>query len=411
MRFVLLDRHNVRKGGRAAVVLALACCSGCFFFDSRWGERENAQRHRAERLTPELEGASTVTAGGAVGRARSLRVRVYATPAYRARTLQWSQRVRQSMDGPNAMLAEVGIRLVVVDAQDWEPTGNEDSLQGLLDELQAHDDADDVDWVLGLVGSVPRLTESFHDLGLAPFLGKHFVMRGANDQERRQIEEAFDELDESERERLYEQRATHKFSSLFLHELGHTLGSPHVRKPDRLMFPNYSTDMLGFDPETIELLKLGVKARFDAQTAQEQAFAINAIVQYLKIHRDTWQDSDGAISAAERALQSVTTAQLEHAAATQPTPSRAPAPTAPPTAAPNVPPDAQADYTSAKQAVADGNFEAAWAIVTPLAATHATNYAIAELVCDLANRRRLPFSEIERHCAPMMTLAAQGSAH
>lgn len=386
--------------------LALAATSGisgCFFFNSEWGAEERAQRNRAARITPELERAAPPTSATV----RTLRLRVYATPSYRGRTLQWSQRVHQSMEGPNASLAELGIRIVVVDTQDWQPSGSEDELPKLLSELQAHDDADDVDWVLGLVGSVPRLTESFHDLGLAPFLGKHFVIRAANDQERQRIEEAFDELDEAERDRLYEQRAAHKFSALFLHELGHTLGSPHGRKTDRLMYPNYSTDMLGFDPETIAVMRLGLNARLATQAPRDQTFAMNAIVQHLKETRDTWLDPEGAIAAAEHALQQLSSPQ--HAATTA-TAVQQEATNAAENSDDNVPADAQDDFTRAKVAVSEGRLDDAWPIITALAANHQDTYAFAELLCDLANRRRLPFREVEKHCASMMNMAAQGRA-
>jgi hypothetical protein len=177
------------------------------------------------------------------------------------------------------------------------------------------------------------------------------------------------------------------------------------------MFPSYSTDMLGFDPETIELLKLGLKARFEAATEHDQVFAVNAIVQYLKLHRDSWQEPDDAIASAERALSTVTAADQQHAVSSAPATTRASPSTASTTTPANVPAAAQPDFARAKQAVTAGHLDEAWSVATTLARAHPQNYAIAELLCDLANRRRLPFSEIETHCTAMMTLAAQGAAH
>ena len=54
-----------------------------------------------------------------------------------------------------------------------------------------------VDFVLGLVGSLPRVEFSFHQLGMAGLLGKHLVVRAMNDDaEFKYIQHQLDELDE-----------------------------------------------------------------------------------------------------------------------------------------------------------------------------------------------------------------------
>lgn len=370
---------------------------GCFFFNSEWGQREDAERRRAQRATPQLAREARPTAVTT----RTVRLRVYATVAYRARTLQWTQRIRQAMDDVNALLSDVGLRVVIVDTQEWDPQVSEDQLDPVLTALRAHDPADDVDWVVGLVGSVPRLTQSFHDLGWAPYFSKHFVVRGANDQERQQIEEAFSRLDEAERDRLYAQRAAHKLSALFAHELAHTLGAPHVRSEDRVMFPNYSIDVLGFDAPTVALLKLSLALRFDAVGAEQQRATLRAIRDHLKAHLDHWREPEAPIAAVESMLASMT----ERVAATS---VQAAAPSTPVHVA-GLPDAARADFARAQQARAAASYDDAWVITTDLIARFPDVYPIAELHCDIANRRRLSFEEIERTCEPMMRLATQGA--
>ncbi len=381
----------------------LGLTSGCFFFSSEWGKREEAQRHRAERLTPELQRSQALAP--ATGQ-RVLTIRAYATEAYRARTLGWSQRIRQAMDEINPMLTELGIRVIVKDTQEWVPRTREDDLLALLDELTVHDAASDVDWVVGLVGSVPRLTESFHDLGYAPVLGRHFVIRAANNLERQQIDEAFDELDESERSRLYERRAVHRFASLFLHELAHTLGAPHVRKPEELMFPSYSADMLGFGPPTIGLLKLGLAERFQDDTQRRQGFALNAMLQHLKTHRDQWADGDELITRIEQLLAAQTAPAQTTPTATATRPSADPGHTgsASNTVPTSVPVAARDDFARAHTALEAQRMDEAWSLVT----AYPQNYPIAELLCSVSIRRGLAGDALQQRCQPMMDMATRG---
>ena len=73
---------------------------------------------------------------------------------------------------------------------------------------------------------------SFHDLGCARVLGRHFVLRGMTSiAELQDFNRLFPKLDNDEREALYGRRKTHKELSIFLHEWAHTLGALHVQDP------------------------------------------------------------------------------------------------------------------------------------------------------------------------------------
>lgn len=381
---------------RIVCVAMLALASGCFFYSSAASNREEGQRTRAAQLAPELDQARPTATDESQ---RVLTIRAYATEAFRARTLHWTQRVRDAMDDINPMLTELGVRVVVKDAQPWKPTSSEDNLPALLRELEAHDAASDVDWVVGFVGSVPRLTDSFHDLGLAGYFSKHFVMRAANNQERHQIDEAFDALDEEERTRLYERRAAHRFASLFLHELAHTLGAPHTRNPEELMHPSYTTEVLGFGAPTMELLKLGLAARAE-DDPRRLGDARNAILQFLKDHRALWSDGDELIARLEQSMTggAASAPVASTAAAAQ---RGGPGPIA------AVPETARADFARAHAALDDGRLDDALSIALPLAQAHPDSYPIAELLCSASMRRGLTARLVQERCQRMMELASQ----
>jgi hypothetical protein len=205
------------------VIATLAC------YDSRWGDAKRAQQSASRASTPSQIHAST---GGehAPAKATTFRVRVFASPAYGAQMVDWQRQARDLVDDANEIVEpSLGAHLAIDRLDGWEPSDEED-LQKTLDALCQAEGGEGVDWVLGLVGGLPRTTVSFHDVGRATVLGRHMVMRApARQGEHDAIEKAFDELSEEERARLRRDRKRHRALAVFLHELGHTLGAPHER--------------------------------------------------------------------------------------------------------------------------------------------------------------------------------------
>ena len=71
------------------------------------------------------------------------------------------------------------------------------------------------------------MATNVHQIGIAATPGRHLVLRGMDDeQEGLAIDRDLSLLPNDEREALYTQRRAHKEAVMFLHEWGHTLGSP-----------------------------------------------------------------------------------------------------------------------------------------------------------------------------------------
>src|SRR5207302_2313499 len=112
-------------------------------------------------------------------------------------------------------------RLTIESCRDWS-TSREDDLTAALTALRTDDPGNDVDWVIGMVGGLPRVTRSFHDVGMAHVSGKHVVLRAAADaEEQTAIERNFDELKADERADLARARKRHRAVAVLLHEIGH----------------------------------------------------------------------------------------------------------------------------------------------------------------------------------------------
>jgi hypothetical protein len=237
-------------------LLGLLLLSGC----SPPRTPTDIQREIARSLTPVGVSASSPESRGPVTRAR---VRFYADHDYRSHTLRWEQRLETLVRQSNEILGrDLGLELVVGDRRPWERKSSGDDLAASLGELEALDQASDVDWVVGLVSALPGATSSVHHLGMARTYGRHFVVRGMDDiVERQAIETTFDKLPAEEREQLYSERRAHKVLTVFLHELGHTLGALHTRDAQWVMSPIYDHLAHAFCPPNLELMRLGLEWR------------------------------------------------------------------------------------------------------------------------------------------------------
>src|SRR4029079_189090 len=97
----------------------------------------------------------------------------------------------------------LGAHLELADTATWSTTLTTDDLDPMLTELRSRERGDDVDFVVGLVGSLPIFARSFPQLGLGQSMGKHVVVRAINDaREREAIEVELSRLGADEREAL-----------------------------------------------------------------------------------------------------------------------------------------------------------------------------------------------------------------
>jgi hypothetical protein len=345
---------------RLGILIVLAA-AGCFF-DSQWGEAKRAQQRAAAHATPNAIATAPVD-DAQRGPTTTLRMRVHATQEYATQTIDWQKQVRDLVDDANGALAPIGARLDLVAMEAWKASPQTD-LDVTLAALRDADAASDVDVVAGMIGSIPRSTAQFHDLGLAIVGGKHLVVRASHREGEYDDIEKLDELSGDERQRLRRERRRHRALSIFLHEIGHTLGAAHEQSADSVMFPSYRPTMAGFGAESAALIRTTLAHRGDSAPAQQVT---------------------AAPSSAPLAPDASTVDPLTALAAKD-----------------------RDTYARADAALRGGHIDDAWTTARPLFAAYPDLYVIQDLRCQLATLRRVDAASVKKECARMIELMKDG---
>jgi hypothetical protein len=382
----------------AALALTL---NGCFLgYDSRWGAAKRMQQHNAASAAPAAIESTpppeTSSAGEArAGAVRAYRVRIYASPAYEALTVDWHRRVSELLEDGNLVLGpSIGARLTIESFHEWAV--DEQSLSGALRALAEEDEGRDVDWVIGFVSALPRATRSFHELGMAEVPGKHLVLRAAGvADEKDAIDQAFDQLSEADRTKLGRARARHRATAVLLHEIGHTLGALHVSDLKSLMHPAYDTKMDAYGDPSAVLMRATLSHRDDADP-KERATALLSALESAPA--DTWAPADR--DPFEARLRAVL-APLANAAPAKESP-KVPA-LAPEVAA--LPEDVRARFVDASRALEAGDAAAALEKARPLFEAEPDVLPVQDLRCKIAMARNLGWDSVRTECARLMTLS------
>ena len=437
-------RFGGRMGRVLAVVLLALGVNGCFY-DSRWGEAKRAQARNAARLTPATITSSSSSsssssspssnAGSDVqvsppAATRALRMRIYASTAYEAQTIDWQRQVRDLIDDANPILAAaLGAHLELDTMQTWDDAVEGSSLEATLVALRAKDSGEGVDWVAGMVGSIPRVTESFHELGMGEVVGKHIVLRAASRlEEHEAVEKAFSQLSEEDRRTIRQSLKRHRAVSVFLHELGHTLGALHETEPRSLMFPQYSRKMTTFSGDAVALMRISVARRTKERDVESERALDGELLAYLRESPGTmWSGNERAQMMARLEASIAAHAPTEHAPTEHPPTEPAarnagakngweagPSVSAPEAPAPSNAPIAEVPgltakdrerYVAAIEAFRRGDAESAFATATPLFKGYPKILAIQDLRCQIATRRGLGWDVVRDECAPLMKLS------
>jgi hypothetical protein len=225
-----------------------------------------AQKEQAARYEPAPLLAPTRQGGGP---AATVRIRFYADDEYRSSGGggRWQDRVRAMLGLLNQVVEpSFGVRFEGESFRRWPRQGPSGALPPMLDQLEKMDAGPDVDWVVGLVSPLPLVSMSFHDLGCARVLGRHFVLRGMTSiAELDDFKRILPKLEQKDREALYGRRKSHKELSIFLHEWAHTLGGLHVQDATRIMGQSYSQRTSIFSVEDANLIGAGLEARLEAR--------------------------------------------------------------------------------------------------------------------------------------------------
>jgi hypothetical protein len=374
---------------------SIACFVG---YDSRWGEAKRAQQRVAASDKP-----ATISAEGNQGRVakeRTLRMRARPSARYLAETVDAPKQIASLIDDANGVLSPaLACRLELERIEPWSRDVDE-APEAAIAALSKDDTGEGVDLVVGMIGALPRETDSLHLLGIASLLGKYVVVRAASRaDEHDAIDKGFYELSEDERLRMIRARKHHRSLAAFLHEVGHALGALHENDPRSLMRPIYDPKASGFGAGGVALMRISLDETDPAKIATEQLALLRGAkgVDWVPAEREQ----------RIAALDTVVAAS---------TPPRGVAPAAAVAAKAALPPGLRAEdgprFTGAWEKFQAGDARAAHELAQPLYTRYPDEYAVQDLRCQLAMLRWLDRDEVTSECAPLKRLspAADGGA-
>lgn len=378
----------------ASLGLVATLATGCWF-DSRVLQEGQVQKHNAEAMRPKA-----LSPTGSTASARTYRVRVHATPQYVAQTLDWKHELASVIDDANAILAPtVGAKLKVSDASTWKPQVPTDDLPVALEALVVEDQGEDADWVLGLIGGLPKASTSFHDLGIALVPGSHVVLRAPTDLAETDVIEKGLGVSAAERAQLLAERRRHRSVAVLLHEIGHTLAAVHENDKTTIMFPAYAKDVTGFSAAAAAVMKVSLaNYGWAREPSIRKKWAQELLAIYEGPSAPSWVD-------AERAQIVGTLRSL----GTEPKP----VPVAPPPAKPALPSAVASQMPAADRALYEqateldhlGDFAGAWKTASPLFAKYPDLLPVQDLRCQLATKIGLDMAGVRKECERLMKLS------
>lgn len=389
--------HRRRIALLATALLATTASVACY--DSTWGQTKKSQANNAAYAMPaKLEPSADGEHAPAM---HPFRVRVYASPAYAAENVDHQHEIRALVEAADHVLVPTtGARLVIDRIDSWD-AGTEEDLERALDALHAKDPATDVDWVVGFVGATAKASDSFRDVGRADNPGKYFVVRAASRlADQLGADRAFDKLSQDERSRVVAARKEHRALSVFLHELGHSLGAVHEIDASSVMRPAYDKDMAGFTPESLALIRPSLARRSEPVTNEtDEALATELIAVLEGPMAKAWVPADRDTMLAHLR------ARAPKATAASPSAVVAPPVTAAGVVV-DVPEISERDrptYARAVTLAQADDVEGAWTAASPLFKPYESVYAVQDLRCQLATKRAAwPVAEPE--CRALMKL-------
>lgn len=199
---------------------------------------------------------------------RTFKVRVWASSDYRSEVRDWQTKFQRVVQRVNQLIElPLEARLEVVEARAWERPTHDADMAALVDELEKKDPGEDVDWVIGLITAMPTTTGSFHLLGEARSLSRHFILRNLAEahavSRSEALAQAYWGVDAKDRntEENAGARRQHRELVLFLHEWGHTLGALHHLADNAIMNPTYGETRDTFDRANQAIVRIGLRHR------------------------------------------------------------------------------------------------------------------------------------------------------
>jgi hypothetical protein len=254
---------------RAVVVCVVA--AGCMSPVMTFGSGKTAKEAQHDTMA-ELGPARLVTGEKWAGEVTTKKIRVWADDQYRAQNRQWQKTFEEPLELANLVVTPfLGVRFVA-DYAVWERNVPGARLADDIMALQEHDRGDDVFAVIVLTSSLPLVSATFDELGMATLGGRHMALRGYADiEERKMYANAFPDLRAEERELALVQLRHHKTAVVLLHELGHLLGVEHESDATSIMSSTYSNHATSFSATSREVMLRTVDARLQRKPAKPDA--------------------------------------------------------------------------------------------------------------------------------------------
>jgi len=387
---------------RFALVFPVLALTGCFLgYDSRWGQETTAQKHNAEAARP-ASLTPVSSAGPTANAAHVFKVRIWATAQFTAQTMDWKHETREILDSANTVLLHAAsTRLEIASMESWPSPPSQEDLLKTIQGLRAHDKGDDVSWVIGLVGSFPTYTSSYHDLGMGHMMGRHLVLRAASDLgEHEAAEAAFDKLDPSARLQLVAERKRHRSVATLLHEIGHTLGAVHETGTEDFMGPAYSKTVHTFGPEATAVVKIGIAHRDETDP---RPFGKD-LLRYYEAATTPWIDKERTGFVAE--LRTMTAGFGATVPVASGSASTTPASKPAFTEVPSELKDAdRTRWSQTSESFRAGKMKDAWETGTPLFSAYPSVLAVQDLRCQIAMKIGFDWQRVKLECEKLMQLS------
>lgn len=253
------------------VVVVGVMVAGCMTPVMTFGSGKSAKQAQHDTMS-EMGPARLATDEKWKGQVVTKRIRVWADDQYRTQNRQWQKTFEEPLELANLVLEPViGVRLVAEYAV-WERNVPGSRLGDDLTALQERDPGEDVFAVIGLTSSLPLVSATFDELGMAYLNGRHITLRGYADlAERKMYENAFPDLRAEEREMALVQLRHHKTAVVLLHEIGHILGVDHEIDADTIMNAAYSAHATAFSAPAREVMLRSADERVGRKGATSDA--------------------------------------------------------------------------------------------------------------------------------------------
>lgn len=263
------------------LLLGCVLLGGCLISPVvRFGEGKTAKQAQRDTMA-DFGPARLATGEKWSGTVVNKRVRVWADDQYRAQNIHWQETFTETLELTNVVFEPlVGVHLVP-EFRVWNRDDPGASLTDAINALQELDSGEDVFAVIGLTSSLPLVSSTFEQLGLAMVGGRHMMLRGYADlEERKMYANAFPDLRPEERELALEHLRHHKTAVVLLHELGHVLGVEHETDSATIMNASYSSRATAFSQPARNVMVTSVDARLQRpQTGPSPVLASAPSVQ------------------------------------------------------------------------------------------------------------------------------------